>query len=83
MVVQQSVLTLLSCRVGSQVQQHVSWAYLRVTCSKQTPQQPHGHLVIVNKAHHCICCRADDVQLEFVMLDPYVRVNLTHDNQVP
>lgn len=27
-------------------------------------------------------CRADDVQVEFVMLDPYVRITLSHDNQV-
>jgi len=25
--------------------------------------------------------KADDVQLEFIMLDPYVRVNLTHDGK--
>lgn len=27
-------------------------------------------------------CRADDVQLEFVMLDPYYRLNLAHNNKV-
>ncbi len=39
-----------------------------------------GHRLQVAKIF-CLC-RADDVQLEFVMLDPYVRTNLVHDNQV-
>jgi hypothetical protein len=31
----------------------------------------------------CVCMRrADDVQVEFVMLDPYVRADLQHNDQV-
>ena len=28
-----------------------------------------------------LCCRANDVQVELVMLDPYVRATLQHDGQ--
>ena len=27
-------------------------------------------------------CRADDVQVEFIMLDPYQRITLKHNNEV-
>lgn len=30
----------------------------------------------------CYWCRADDVQVEFVMLDPYIRTTLEHNDQV-
>ena len=30
----------------------------------------------------CCWCRADDVQVEFVMLDPYIRTKLQHNDQV-
>lgn len=29
-----------------------------------------------------LCCRADDVQVELVMLDPWVRATLKHNNEV-
>ena len=27
-------------------------------------------------------CRADDVQVEFIMLDPYQRITMKHNNEV-
>lgn len=30
----------------------------------------------------CCMCRADDVQVEFIMLDPYQRITMQHNNEV-
>ena len=44
-------------------------------------RQRHTHLRATFE-QGCCMCRADDVQVEFIMLDPYQRITMEHNQEV-